>query len=100
MKASDTAGVPALKPVIGEITPDSIAARAGLRFEDQILEVGGEPTPTWEAATLAILEDLTDNGTINLQVRGVDGANSVVSGQRRLRIHSVAHIRSLRLRSA
>ncbi|HJY39583.1 MAG TPA: RIP metalloprotease RseP [Steroidobacteraceae bacterium] len=80
-----TAGVPALKPVIGEITPDSIAARAGLRFEDQILEVGGEPTPTWEAATLAILEDLTDNGTINLQVRGVDGAErevSLVAGDR------------------
>jgi regulator of sigma E protease len=73
------AGVPALKPVIGEITPDSIAARAGLRFEDQILEVGGHPTATWEAATLAILEELTDDGTINLQVRGVDGTERNVS---------------------
>jgi regulator of sigma E protease len=74
-----TAGVPALKPVVGEITPDSIAARAGLRFEDQILQVGGRPTATWEAATLAILEDLTDNGTINLQVQGVDGSERNVS---------------------
>jgi regulator of sigma E protease len=74
-----TAGVPALKPIVGEITPDSIAARAGLRYEDQILQVGGQPTPTLEAATLAILEDLTDDGTIDMSVRGVDGGERELS---------------------
>jgi regulator of sigma E protease len=74
-----TAGVPALKPIVGEITPDSIAARAGLRYEDQILQIGGRPTPTLEAATLAIIEDLTDDGTINMTVRGVDGADRDLS---------------------
>jgi regulator of sigma E protease len=74
-----TAGVPALKPIIGEIAPDSIAARAGLRYEDQILTVGGQPTPTLETATLAIIEDLTDNGTIDMSVRGIDGAERNVS---------------------
>ena len=74
-----TAGVPALKPIIGEITPDSIAAQAGLRYEDQIVRVGGQLTPTLEAATLAILEDLTDNGTIDMSVRGVDGSERDVS---------------------
>jgi regulator of sigma E protease len=74
-----TAGVPALKPIIGEITPDSIASRAGLRYEDQILEVGGQPTPTLEAATLAILEDLTDDGTIDMSVRGIDGSERNLS---------------------
>ena len=69
-----TAGVPAIKPIVGEITPDSIAARAGLRYEDQIMQVGGQPTPTLEAATLAIIEDLTDNGTIEMTVRGIDGS--------------------------
>ncbi|HKR34610.1 MAG TPA: RIP metalloprotease RseP [Steroidobacteraceae bacterium] len=80
-----TAGVPAVKPIIGEITPDSIAARAGLRYEDQILQIGGQTTPTLEAATLAILEDLTDDGTIDMVVRGVDGAErnvSLVAGER------------------
>ncbi|MGH8186523.1 MAG: RIP metalloprotease RseP [Steroidobacteraceae bacterium] len=74
-----TAGTPALKPIVGEIAPDSIAARAGLRFEDQILSIGGVATPTLEAATLGILEDLTDDGTINMRVRGVDGAEREVS---------------------
>lgn len=80
-----TAGVPAVKPIVGEVTPDSIAAQAGLRFEDQILQIGGQPTPTLEAATLAILEDLTDNGTIDMVVRGVDGSErnlSLVAGDR------------------
>src|SRR5918995_668627 len=36
-----TAGVPAFKPIVGEIAPDSIAARAGLRYEDEIVKVGG-----------------------------------------------------------
>ena len=74
-----TAGVPAIKPIVGEITPNSIAAQAGLRYEDQILEIGGKPTPTLEAATLAIIEDLTDDGTINMTVRGVDGADRDLS---------------------
>jgi regulator of sigma E protease len=74
-----TAGVPALKPIVGEITPDSIAAHAGLRYEDQILQIGGRATPTLEAATLAIIEDLTDDGTINMTVRGVDGADRELS---------------------
>lgn len=67
-----TAGQPAPKPIVGEVTPDSIAARAGLRFEDQIISVDGVATPTLEAATLGILDDLTDDGTINMRVRGVD----------------------------
>lgn len=72
-------GVPALKPIVGEVTADSIAARAGLRFEDEILKVGVRTTPTLEAATLAIIEDLTDDGTIDMRVRGVDGSERDVS---------------------
>jgi regulator of sigma E protease len=68
------AGVPALRPIIGDVTPDSVAARAGLRYEDQIIGVAGKPTETLEEATLGILEDLTDDGTIRMQVRGVDGS--------------------------
>lgn len=68
-----TAGVPALRPIVGEITPDSIAAQAGMRYEDQIIEVGGQKTDTLEAATLGILDDLTDDGTIHMRVRGVGG---------------------------
>lgn len=67
------AGVPGLRPVVGFVAPDSIAARADLREEDEILAVAGTPTPTLEVAGLRILEDLIDDGTIRLQVRGKEG---------------------------
>jgi regulator of sigma E protease len=67
------AGQPALKPIVGDVAPESIASRAGLRFEDQIIAVGGKETATLEAATLGIIEDLTDDGAIRMRVRGVDG---------------------------
>jgi regulator of sigma E protease len=73
-----TAGVPAIKPIIGEVAPASIAAQAGLRYEDQIVEIDGKPVQTFEDATLGILEDLTDDGTIHMRVRGVDGTQRSV----------------------
>jgi regulator of sigma E protease len=73
-----TAGIPAIKPIIGEVTPDSIAAQAGLRFEDQIIEVKGSRVATLEDATLGILEDLVDDGLIHLRVRAVDGGERTV----------------------
>jgi len=46
------AGVPALKPVVGDVAVDSAAARAGLRSGDEILGVGSTVTSTREAACL------------------------------------------------
>ena len=62
-------GVPGVRPIIGEITPDSYADRAGLQAEDEILSVGGTSTRTWEAAVLAMLDDMLDDGVIRLSVR-------------------------------
>ena len=69
-----TAGVPALKPVVGEVAPGSFAARAGLHYEDLILSVGGEPVTTLDDTVLMLVRDMVDDGAIRLQVRGVDGA--------------------------
>ena len=73
------AGVPAIKPIIGEVEPDSIAAQAGLRYQDEILAVAGKRTETLEAATLGIIEDLTDDGQIDMKVRGVDGGERALT---------------------
>lgn len=66
-------GVPALRPVVGEVTPDSIAAEAGMRADDRIVRVAGRDVETRETATLAILEDLIDDGEINVRVVGASG---------------------------
>lgn len=68
------AGMPTLKPVIGDIAPQSIAAEAGLRQEDMILTVGGRAVETREAALIGILQDLVEDGVIDMRVRGIDGA--------------------------
>ncbi|HEY5809963.1 MAG TPA: RIP metalloprotease RseP [Povalibacter sp.] len=69
-----TAGVPTLKPIVGEVEPQSIAARAGLQYEDTILSVNGKPVATLESAMLGTLDDLIDDGTISMRVRGIDGS--------------------------
>ncbi|MGB7217127.1 MAG: RIP metalloprotease RseP [Gammaproteobacteria bacterium] len=67
-------GVPGIKPYIGEVEPGSTADAAGLRAADVIEAIDGNPTETWEHATLAILDGLLDDGHLELQVRGADGS--------------------------
>jgi regulator of sigma E protease len=66
-------GIPALKPVLGEIAPQSIAASAGLASGDEVIAVGTRVTGTREAVVLAILDQLMDGGAIELKVRSPDG---------------------------
>lgn len=68
------AGVPALKPIVGEVAPDSIAGRAGLKFEDTILSVNGKSVTTLEGALMGTLDDLIGDCSIAMQVRGIDGS--------------------------
>jgi regulator of sigma E protease len=80
------AGVPALKPVIGEISPDSIAARAGLRAGDQIIGVGGREVMTREGAVLAILDHVIAGDPLEIAVRTAGGARQTsldIPGDRR-----------------
>jgi regulator of sigma E protease len=72
------AGVPALKPVLGEVTPDSVAAHAGLVAGDEIVAVGRHPTAGREAVMLAILDRLMEGGAIDLEVRSPGGETHVV----------------------
>ena len=67
------AGIPALKPVLGDVEPDSTAARAGLRAGDEIVAVGATETGTREAAVLALLDELMSGRPIELGVRDESG---------------------------
>ena len=67
------AGVPALKPVLGEVEADSAAARAGLQAGDEIVGVGSRETVTREATVLALLDQLMNGRAIELSVQDADG---------------------------
>ncbi|HSD53570.1 MAG TPA: RIP metalloprotease RseP [Burkholderiales bacterium] len=80
-------GVPALRPVIGEVTSGSIAAHAGLAAGDEIVRVGGRETPTRETAVLAVLDGLMGQQPIELNLRRQDGTERAaalrITGSRR-----------------
>ncbi len=65
-------GVQGLRPVVGEVLPQTPAARAGLQAGDEILAVGGRPTPTWQDVTLDLLDEALAHGTVRLDVRRAD----------------------------
>lgn len=66
-------GVGGIKPVIGEVTPSSIAAEAGLVNGDQIMSINGEATPTWEMATLSLLNQALETGMLEVEVQDSQG---------------------------
>lgn len=58
-----------LVPIIGDVSPDSIAAHAGLEEGQEILSVDGEPTPTRQAFYQQLLRRLGESGTMHFAVK-------------------------------
>ncbi|WP_323816104.1 RIP metalloprotease RseP [Cellvibrio sp. NN19] len=57
-----------LIPVIDTVAPDSVAAQAGLEHGQEIVEVDGISTPTWQALNKALLNRLGESGRISFKV--------------------------------
>ncbi|MFH0341234.1 MAG: RIP metalloprotease RseP [Chromatiales bacterium] len=72
-------GISGLKPQIGAVAPDSIAAKAGLRQGVEIVSVDEEPTPTWDAVINETIPKVVDGETVNLLVRDEDGRTREVT---------------------
>lgn len=53
-------GVPAVKPVIGQVQPNSIAARAGLESNMELKSVSGVKTPDWESVNMGLISHIGD----------------------------------------
>jgi len=66
-------GVEGLRPVVGSVTPDSIAAESGLRDGDEIVAVEGRATATWEAASFALMNALVSGDETELEVSDAQG---------------------------
>jgi regulator of sigma E protease len=71
-------GVQELKPFVESVEPGSLAASADLRPGDEVTAIGGKATPTFESATLGILNEILDDGRIDLTVRELSGATRTV----------------------
>ncbi|WP_040975994.1 sigma E protease regulator RseP [Necropsobacter massiliensis] len=60
-------GIPSVKPVIAEIRSDSIAARADIQPDSQILAVDGTATPDWETVNM-LLATKTGSAKVDITV--------------------------------
>lgn len=63
------AGIPAVKPVIGEVAPQSIASVAGLQPNDEVTAVAGQPVNTQGDFIERLLSDLIDDGVVTLAIK-------------------------------
>ncbi|NIR32066.1 MAG: sigma E protease regulator RseP [Gammaproteobacteria bacterium] len=66
-------GTTGFKPVVGEVDPQGLAARAGIEQGQTIVAVADEPTESWEAARSALLEAALDEAKVAVVVRGAEG---------------------------
>ncbi|MGK3494890.1 sigma E protease regulator RseP [Citrobacter youngae] len=57
-------GVPGVRPVVGEITPNSIAAQAQIQPGTELKAVDGIETPDWDAVRLQLVAKIGDEQTI------------------------------------
>lgn len=54
-------GVPAVKPVIGEVTPNSIVAQAGIESGMELKSISGIKTPDWESVNMGVISHIGDD---------------------------------------
>lgn len=66
-------GVPAALPAVGDVDEGSYAASAGLRTGERIVAVGDAATPDWEATLVAMLDEMTADGRIPIDLEDANG---------------------------
>ena len=51
-------GVPSVKPIVGEITAESIAQKANIASNSEIIEIAGQKTLDWQDVNLALVSQI------------------------------------------
>jgi len=62
-------GVTHIKPVIGQVKPNSVAAKAGLQPMDQVLAIDNMTVKNWRAVMMAMIARIGDKSTMSLTVQ-------------------------------
>ncbi|NND92051.1 MAG: RIP metalloprotease RseP [Granulosicoccus sp.] len=67
-------GISGVAPLVGVPEADSAAELAGFQYEDRIVSVNGQQTPTWSDARIALLESsMNASGTVDIEVEDAAG---------------------------
>lgn len=63
-----------LRPVVGEVEPQSIADRAGFQVGDELLRIGDREVGSWENALFVLVGKSLDGRELAIRVRDASGA--------------------------
>jgi regulator of sigma E protease len=72
-------GIPGVKPVLDTPEKGTPAAVAGFARGDAIVEIAGEPAPTWQDARWILLQKAVQKDEVRIAVRTAAGASTVRS---------------------
>jgi regulator of sigma E protease len=61
------------KPVVGDVLLDTPAAAAGFRSGDEFVNLGGKPVRDHGDVVLGLLDMVSDEGSVEIDMRGRDG---------------------------
>ncbi|NVK53985.1 MAG: sigma E protease regulator RseP [Alteromonadaceae bacterium] len=67
-------GISTVKPVIGDVAPQSIAAQAGLTKQMEITHIGERETPDWEAVNFELMSHI---GQSSMDMTVIDARGAV-----------------------
>ncbi|BCX80941.1 regulator of sigma E protease [Methylomarinovum caldicuralii] len=70
-------GETGLKPVVGEVPPDTLAAAAGFEPGDEIIAVEGERTPTWSLVISKLTAEMLEKRRLRIEVRRPGGDREI-----------------------
>ena len=72
-------GVPSIKPVVGDIIPDSIAAHAQLPSESEIVEIAENSIQDWQDVNLALIGEI---GSESIVIKTKSADSQYISSHR------------------
>jgi len=67
-----TIGIEGRIPTIGKITPNSIAAMAGMQSGEEIIEVENKLTPTWQLVVKQLMTRIGDKDSLSISTQHQD----------------------------
>ncbi len=76
-------GITGLAPIIDAVEANSIAERAGLESGQEIVQVDGTETPTWQVLNMQLLKRLGESGVIRFAAK-YPGSDIVYESEARL----------------
>lgn len=62
-------GIQGIAPIVGDVTPGSVAEAAGLEAGQEIIAVDGQPTPTWQALGERLVHRIGEHDAIRFTVK-------------------------------